>query len=342
MDIASRRPRFSIVIPVYNAAPTLVELHERLISVMESLGRPFEVVMVDDGSRDDSWRVICTLARSDPRVRGLQLMRNYGQANATMAGLEASRGDLLVTMDDDLQNPPEEIAKLVAAFDLDPNLDVLIGAPRKKQHAAWRNAASNALNSVSSYIFTSDRSFKLTSFRLMRREVAEPLFSLNIPTPAPGAQLHTVTGRIRNVEVDHDSRPEGRSGYTLTKMVNLTVSKLLGFTTFPLRFLTFLGITGVGTSMILGVVYLWRYLAGVIQVPGWTTLVLLQIFVAGFIFLAFGIVGEYLQQILLSVRRMPAYLIRSEVSFDGEARQSMLREPSSPDPGSRAGETQRR
>jgi hypothetical protein len=268
-------------------------------------------------------------------------MRNYGQANATMAGLEASRGDLLVTMDDDLQNPPEEIAKLVAAFDRDPDLDVVIGAPRKKQHAAWRNAVSNILNAVSSYIFTGGRSFKLTSFRLMRREVAEPLLSLNMPTPAPGAQLYTVTRRIRNVEVDHDSRVEGRSGYTLTKMINLTVSKLLGFTTFPLRFLTVLGIAGVGTSVVLGVVYLMRYLTGAIKVPGWTTLVLLQVFLAGFMFLAIGIIGEYLQQILLSVRRMPTYLVRSEASFGGEDPESTARDAAVPATGPRAGETQR-
>ena len=316
MSAAEKAIQWSVVVPVYHGARTLEALHERLTRVMEELGEGFELIFVDDGSGDDSWKVIRTLAERDRRLRGILLMRNYGQANASMAGMAEASGDFVITLDDDLQHPPEEIPKLIEVLAEDPKLDMVIGVPREKHHPLWRNLASGLLNWVSRRMFGKSRSFKLTTFRLMRRQALEPQFGMNLPNPTPGAQLQTITRRTASVTVDHAPRNEGRSGYTLAKMVNKTVYKILGFSTLPLRFLALTGIAGVGLSLALGIFYLAKYLSGRIGVPGFTTLLLVLIFLSGFNFLAFGIFGEYLQQILLSVRRTPPYLVRERVTRD--------------------------
>ncbi len=260
-------PRFSVVVPVYRGARTLEALHRRLAAVMEGLGESFEILLVDDSSDDDSWTVIRALADRDPRVRGLRLMRNSGQANATMAGLADARGDLFINLDDDLQHPPEEIPKLVAALSADPDLDMVVGVPRQKRHSLWRNLASGLLNRLSRSVFGKERSFQITTFRILRRRAVEPLLAMNLPNPTPGAMLQTITPRSTTVAVDHAPRGEGRSGYTLAKMVNKTVHMLLGFSTFPLRSLALAGIAGVGLSLVLGIYYLAKYLSGRIGVP---------------------------------------------------------------------------
>jgi dolichol-phosphate mannosyltransferase/undecaprenyl-phosphate 4-deoxy-4-formamido-L-arabinose transferase len=311
MSETGREVVYSVVVPVYNSAGTLRELHGRLTTVMAGFGKPYEILLVDDGSRDDSWRVISELATADKQVRGFQLMRNFGQAAAVTAGLSQARGECLITIDDDLQNPPEEIPKLVAALKDNPELDAVIGVPIEKQHTAWRNIGSATVNWLNSRMFAKRSGFKLASFRVMRRQVVEPILALNIPSPAPGALLCMITPRIANVAVEHLPRATGRSGYTLAKIYNLTIHKFLGFSTFPLRLLATVGLIGLFASIALAIVFMTMFLVGRIKVPGWMTVVLLLVGISGFNFLAFGIVGEYLQQILLSVRQTPAYLIRT-------------------------------
>lgn len=300
----------SIIVPVYRSANILADLHERVVSVMESEGNSFELVLVDDCSPDNSWAVISQLAQEDARVTGIQLMRNYGQACATLAGLQAAHGDVIVTMDDDLQNPPEEIAKLLSQLENDASCDVAIGVPRTKQHARWRNWASRMVDELTSKVFATQQRVTMTSFRAMRREVVEPLFDLNTSEPAPGTQLFGITQRMTSIPVKHDPRHLGSSGYNLRKMLRLTSAKFLGYTAFPLRALALIGFFGVIVSILLALVFLVRYLTGSVAVPGWTTIVLLVVFTSGFNFLALGIIGEYLFQIFKSARRLPPYVVR--------------------------------
>jgi len=313
-------------VPVYNSAETLDELCRRLRETLTLEDGGFEVILVDDGSHDSSWVEIRRLAREYPNVRGLQLTRNFGQTGATMAGMRESRGRIIVTIDDDLQNPPEEIPKLLKAFNEDALIDVVIGAPLHPRQAWWRRFASRCVNAVSNAVFGRGRSFRLTSFRALRREVVEPLLELNIANPQPGALLNTVTRRIANVAVAHHRRRRGRSGYTLFKMVNMTVNKLLGFSTFPLRLMAFIGLMGLIFSFGMAALLLVKYFSGHIAVPGWTTLALLLVLLSAFNFLAFGLVGEYLQQILLSVRNMPAFIVRTRTD-DTEQTIVELRKP---------------
>lgn len=319
--IRQRTPvRYSVVVPVYNAVDTLHELYERICATLEARGESFELILVHDCGTDGSWQVASALARQDSRVVAIELMRNYGQSAATMCGLSHARGDLVITLDDDLQNPPEEIDVLIRAIDERPDLDAIFGAPAEKRHAAWRRIGSWALNRLSSrHIFsTGDRDLELTSFRIMRRPVVESLLSVSTPRPALGAMLCTITPRIANVRVRHEPRLRGSGGYTFAKLLGVSIDKTLSFSTLPLRTLAVLGLMGIIGSVILGVVYLGRYLTGGVGVPGWTTQVLLSIGIAGFNFLAFGLVGEYLLRILQTVQEMPQFRIREMVVRNGQ------------------------
>jgi len=308
------RVGYSIVIPVYRSAAMLEELCSRIVTVMEKHGGVFEIILVDDCSPDQSWQKILEMSARDDRISGIQLMRNCGQGGATLCGLSAARGTLLVTIDDDLQNPPEEIPKLIMALEANPDWDVVMGVPQNSyRQPLWRRLGSHALNRINSLIFAKDHALRLTSFRIMRRNVADQLLASKTPFPAPGPMLCAITPRIRNVGVDHHQRAAGSSGYTVFKLLTLTLSRVLSFSSLPLRLLAILGTVGIVVSVILAAYYLVRYLLLGSTVPGFTTLALMLTAVSGFTFFAFGIIGEYLLRILQSVEGAPSYIVRQRI-----------------------------
>ena len=319
MNADKRDPFYSIVVPVYNSEHTLLELYERTVRVMEAMGESFEMVLVEDCGTDRSWQVLQAIAQRDERVSAIQLLRNYGQASATMCGLRYSVGQIVVTLDDDLQNPPEEIPILVRALENDPELDVVIGIPREKQHAFWRRLGSEIVNAINSFAVKKDRSLKFSGFRAMRRIVVDRLVELNVPQPAIGVLLCSITPRIANIAVRHEPRSTGRSGYTIAKILGLTLSNFLTFSDFPLRFLAMVGVVGILASLAYGIALVVRFVMGGIGVPGWMTIALLLIAMSGFSFFAFGLIGEYLLRILQSAQNTPQYVVRQQI--EGESRE---------------------
>jgi dolichol-phosphate mannosyltransferase/undecaprenyl-phosphate 4-deoxy-4-formamido-L-arabinose transferase len=317
MNTDKRDPIHSIVVPVYNSEHTLLELYERIVRVMEAMGQSFEMVFVEDCGADRSWQVLQAIAQRDERVSAIQLLRNYGQASATLCGLRYAVGQIVVTLDDDLQNPPEEIPLLVRALENDPALDVVIGIPREKQHAFWRRLGSEIVNAINSFAVKKDRSLKFSGFRAMRRIVVDRLVELNVPQPAIGVLLCSITPRIANIAVRHEPRSTGRSGYTIAKILGLTLSNFLTFSDFPLRFLAMVGVVGILASLAYGIVLIVRFAMGGISVPGWTTIALLLIAMSGFSFFAFGLIGEYLLRILQSAQNTPQYVVRQQI--EGQA-----------------------
>jgi dolichol-phosphate mannosyltransferase/undecaprenyl-phosphate 4-deoxy-4-formamido-L-arabinose transferase len=254
---------------------------------MEGLGEPFEMVFVEDCGTDGSWALVQALAEQDERVWAVQLLRNFGQANATMCGLTHARGRFLITLDDDLQNPPEEIPRLVGVLSSNPELDVVTGVPDEKRNALWRRLGSELVNAMHSLSLKKPRSLRLSGFRLMRRLVAEQLVKRNVPNPA--------------------------SGYALPKILSLTLSSFLAFSGFPLRFMALVGAAAIVTSLAIGIRILLRYLQVGVVVPGWLTLALLLVGISGFNFFAFGLIGEYLLRVLQSVQHAPQYVVRQTV-----------------------------
>lgn len=305
-------PTYSVVIPVYCSARILPELHARLIAVMQGLGKSYEIIFVDDCGRDNSWHVLQELATGNPAVTAIQLMRNSGQSNATLCGLAHARGETVITMDDDLQHPPEEIPALIEALGAD--VDVVMGVPKEKKHNWFRRLGSNVMHDINCYLLGKDRNLRFTSFRLMRRAVVDGLLTLRTLSPALGPMINSVTHRIINTTVKHAPRKEGRSGYTFRRLFSQTMSNLIGYSMLPLRLLAVMGAVGIILSATFAVVLVVRYLMGGINVPGWTTIALLLVLISGFNFFAFAIIGEYVLRILQRVNATPQYFVRSRFS----------------------------
>ncbi|NZA25313.1 glycosyltransferase family 2 protein [Luteimonas sp. SJ-92] len=301
---------FSIVVPVYNSQATLPELHRRLTTTMEALGEPFELVFVEDGGRDGSWKVLETLAELDPRLKAVQLMRNSGQGNATLAGIEQSTGEIIVTLDDDLQHPPEEIPSMIGALRADHECDVVIGAPEIKRHNLVRRTGSALVNRVNTWFLHKDPELRFTGFRAMRRNVAEALLGQRVPYPALGPMLISITPRIVNLVVRHDARQHGRSGYDLRRIIKQTLANFIGYSILPLHMLAAIGAFGVLFSILFSVYFAVRYFAHGIGVPGWTTLLLTLLGLSGFNFFAFGVLGEYILRISRNTERLNHRIVR--------------------------------
>jgi dolichol-phosphate mannosyltransferase/undecaprenyl-phosphate 4-deoxy-4-formamido-L-arabinose transferase len=307
---------YSVVIPVYRSARILPELHQRLTAVMKALDAPYEVIFIEDCGPDDAWRVLEQLAAVDPAVLAVQLMRNSGQSNATLCGMANSRGEIIITMDDDLQHLPEQIPNLLAG--LKPDADVVMGAPNRKEHHWFRRLGSHMVHRANCYLLGKDPSLRFTSFRAMRRPVVDGLLTLRTLSPALGPMINSVTHRIVNVPIEHAPRREGRSTYTWRRLFSQTMGNLVGYSMLPLRLLAVIGLLGIVVSVVFAAVLLVRYWLGGINVPGWTSIALLLVLLSGFNFFAFAILGEYVLRILQRVNSTPQYLVRRRVSSIAE------------------------
>lgn len=303
---------YSVVIPVYNAADNLLELYERLTAVFQGISPKYEFLLVDDASTDDSWKIMQQLRGRDARVKIIQHARNFGQHRATHCGLRHSQGEYVITMDDDLQHPPEEIPKFVEVIRYRNEIDAVIGTYMSKHHSAWRNLCSLILNLADSHAFGKDIHLKLTSFRILRRATVREIAQLNIRNPRIGHLLLSVTDRIINITVAHHPRKHGRSGYSVHRLVSDALDNILSYSSLPLRIVSYVGFGSSILSFALGIYILIKYLAGAIAVQGWTTTILLLLFFFGVLLLCFGIVGEYLMRILRQVSEPPDSIIRKK------------------------------
>jgi undecaprenyl-phosphate 4-deoxy-4-formamido-L-arabinose transferase len=302
----------SVVIPVYHAAGHLDALVAQLFPVLERSALSYEVIFVDDGSTDDSWQMLKRIQGERPeRVVAVQLMRNYGQHNALMAGFRHCRGDLILTMDDDLQHPPEEIPKLLEAIRA-RDLDLVYGRYQSKKHPAWRNFGSNLVTRFYKLAFRSK--ITITSFRIMRRQLLESIFTYNLNFTFVDGLLAWNTHRIGEVLVDHQARSEGRSQYSLRKMVVLAFNLVTNFSYFPLQLVSLLGMLAAGGGFILASYYLLRAFFGTYTVEGFPSIIITILVLGGLQLMAIGIMGEYLGRLHLNMNRKPQYVERQVIS----------------------------
>lgn len=307
----------SIVIPVYSSASSLPDLVGRLLPVLDAMRLDHEVVFIEDGSPDDSWRVLQELQSLHPdRIVVVQLMRNYGQHNALMCGFRHARGDLIVTMDDDLQNPPEEIPKLVSAL-CDGELDLVYGSYSVKQHVAWRNTGSFLVNAFYRMVFHSGAT--ITSFRVLRRELVEAIFSYTLNYTFIDGLLAWNTQRIGQVAVKHHPRQVGRSGYSLKKLLILAFNLFTNFSLFPLQLVSATGFVAALGGLAMAFVFLLLRLFSGIAVAGYASIIVSILVMGGIQLLALGIMGEYLGRLHLNVNRKPQYTVRHVIGLPAEA-----------------------
>ena len=302
----------SVVVPVYNSSACLEELLKQLTARLESMGKSHEIILVEDCSPDNSWDVIKQLAPHYPNLRAFHLMRNSDQAKATLCGLAQARGEIVFTMDDDLQHRPDQIPRLIEVLEKDPTLDCVFGVFRQKKHAGYRNLGSRFLRWMNYSAFNLPSRTRTSSFRAMRKSLVQVLIQYQTRTPTILALILDSTKRIDSVEVEHAERFAGQSNYTLRRQFLLAFDNICNVSMMPLRLVTFMGIVFCALSLLMVLTVLIRALTGDIGVPGWATVVILVSFFSGIIMLSLGIIGEYLARIMREVRGSPPYLIREQ------------------------------
>jgi undecaprenyl-phosphate 4-deoxy-4-formamido-L-arabinose transferase len=267
-----------------------------------------EIVFVDDGSRDESWKILAELQGLYPtRIIAIQLMRNYGQHNAIMCGFRRSRGKVIITMDDDLQNPPEEIPKLLDELN-SRGLDLVYGCYEDKKHHAWRNVGSALIGTFYRIVFRS--AVNISSFRAIRRELLESIFLYSLNFTFIDGLLAWNTQRVGEVTVEHHPRSEGRSGYSLGKLLVLALNLFTNFSLLPLQLVSICGFVAAGGGLVVALYYFVEYLRSNITVPGYASIIIAVLLLGGIQLLALGIIGEYLGRLHLNVNRKPQYVER--------------------------------
>lgn len=308
---------YSIVIPVYNSEHTLEELHRRIQTVFDdTLREDFEMILVDDSSRDGSFAVMEQLRKKDRRVKIIQMARNFGQHPALLCGFSYAKGDFIITMDDDLQHPPEEIPKLIHTMNERPDVDVIIAKYEGRKHNIIRRLGTRLSVYATSRMLGKDPNLEITSFRLIRRFIIDAILQTTTYLPQIGNLLVLTSNRIINVPVRHDARAYGKSGYSFSRLVRDLIYDITAHTAFPLIVVRDIGICSFLLSVLLAAWYLIRYFIFGVSVEGWTTLVLLILGFSGLTLLSLGIIGMYLMNILNEAKKMPHYVVRREDTDD--------------------------
>jgi undecaprenyl-phosphate 4-deoxy-4-formamido-L-arabinose transferase len=314
----------SAVVPVYNSATTLAELIDRLDAALAPLGE-HEIVLVDDHSDDGSWERIRALAESRPSIRGIALTRNYGQHNAVLAGVRAARGDVIVTLDDDLQHPPEEIPTLLAA--LHEGYDVVYGTPRREQHGWWRDGASRTAKWTLRTLLGWRLAPEISDFRAFRADLRDGFAAAESPSVSFDAMLAWVTGSFCSTPVEHAPRQHGRSNYGPRSLIEYGVTMATGYSTFPLRLAAVAGavLATVGAvALILALALPAWHAGGGIGEPFIAGAVA---FLAGVQLLGIGVLGEYLGRLYFRAMGRPQYVIREKT--EGHVASARQRPPES-------------
>jgi glycosyltransferase involved in cell wall biosynthesis len=300
--------RLSIIIPVYNSANTIQILIERLYNALSN--HAFEVVMVNDGSRDDSDLIGRQLSTQYPSLRFISLRRNFGEFNAVMCGLNHATGDYCVMIDDDFQNPPSEILKLAETAQKG-NFDVVYSFYADKQHSFVRNVGSWIVNRLTTWLLDKPNHLYLSSFKLISRPVVNEIIKYKGPYPYIDGLIFRITRNVGKVEVMHAKRQDGQSGYTIRKLVSLFFTILFGYSLKPLRLMTGLGLMISTVSLLLLLIKLVFYS---VQHPfkAVTFTLMAVLMVGGLILTSLGIVGEYIGRIAMTQSGLPQYIIKSE------------------------------
>ncbi len=310
-SLDGRASSVSVVVAVYNAAQSLHALLERLERSLGPTGLTFEVILVNDGSRDESWSLIQEEVQRRSWLVGVDLFRNFGQHNALLCGIRAARHEVIVTMDDDLQNPPEEIPRLLDL--LASGRDVVYGSPEQDQHGFWRDMASQTTKIVLGRALGASTARQVCGFRVFRTELRGAFEDYSGPSVNLDVLLTWATTRFDSVRVRHDPRQFGSSNYTFGKLAAHALNMLTGFSTVPLQIASVLGFGLTLFGIVLLTVVIARYLINGVMVPGFTFLASVIVIFSGAQLFTLGVIGEYLARMHFRIMRQPSYAVRREV-----------------------------
>lgn len=302
----------SVVVPCYRSQETLPELLRRLTAALTPLVDWFELVLVEDCGGDNTWDVIQALAAKDSRVRGIKLSRNYGQHNALLCGIRAARGDVIVTIDDDLQNPPEEIHKLLSR--LAEGHDVVYGSPAKETHGFFRDLASRITKLALQGAMGVESASKVSAFRVFHSRLRSAFDNYRSPSVNIDVLLTWGTTRFSSVPVRQDDRLIGDSGYSLKKLINHAINMMTGFSVLPLQIASMLGLFFGSFGLLVLSYVVGRYLLFGSTVPGFTFLASIITIFSGVQLFTMGIFGEYLARMHFRSMERPPYTTRTETA----------------------------
>ena len=310
----SRRslPSVSVVVPVFNSEQTLDELVARLDTVLAEASRAFEIILVNDGSRDGSWDVVQRLAETHPSVGTVNLMRNYGQHNALLAGIRRAQHEIVVTIDDDLQNPPEEIPRLLAK--LADGFDVVYGVPAHEQHGFLRDLASQVTKITLQGAMGAQTARNISAFRGFRTELRQAFRDYRGSFVSVDVLLTWATTRFTALTVRHDPRAAGASNYTLRKLVIHALNMMTGFSTLPLQLASLIGFAFTLLGLLVLLFVVGRYIISGGSVPGFPFLASIIAVFSGAQLFALGIIGEYLARVHFRMMDKPAYAVRDDTT----------------------------
>ena len=312
MNQKEKSIKYSVVIPVYNSGNIVGETIDRTVACLQQHGLDYELILVNDGSKDCSWDVVREKAQGNPHIIGINLIRNYGQHTALLCGLHQTTGDFVITLDDDLQNPPEEIIPLINKAH--EGYDLVLGRFHQKKHPLLRRAGSALIGALNNHLFHKPKELVTSTFRILRRDLVNRICSYQTPYPYITGLAIMFAANPTNVQVDHQSRREGKSQYSLLKIADLVMRILFNYSSYPLRLVSIVGMVISLISFVLGLYFIIEKLVGGVPVPGWTSLVVLLSFLNGITILMLSMLGEYCVRLLNQTSYPKSYQIKEIVS----------------------------
>ena len=306
--------KYSVVIPVYNSAKIIEQTIGRTVAFFEEQQWPYEIVLVNDASPDNSWEKLDMLAQHNQNIIAINLFKNYGQHTAIFCGFHYAKGDYVITMDDDLQNPPEEIEHLV--HKILEGYDVVYGKFRQKKHASYRRLGSKLIEQVNFRVFDQPRDLTVSNYRILEKQVIERIINYRTAYPYITGLSLMFSNQRGNVEVNHEPRQQGQSGYNWHKLLALVMRIIFNYSSYPLRVVSGIGFGVATIAFLFGIYYLLRSLFIGTSVQGWATLVILLSFFSGIQIVIISMLSEYVIRLVQQVSSTNLFYVRNVLNYD--------------------------
>jgi len=307
--------KISVVIPVYKSESTLVQLHRRLTDTLGHYGDGYEIILVEDCASDNSWGVICAITAEDNHVTGIHLSRNFGQHAATICGITHACGDWIVTIDDDLEQPPEDIICMIEKAE--EGYDLVYATYSHRSHTFWRNITSTIMRKMFDLAIP-HMNYDYSSFRVIRGETAKAITAFDSPYPFIDGYLSWITHNYAAVEVEHHQRAHGRSAYTFTKLLTHSINIFVTFSDLPLKLATWIGMSAFVIGFLWGGSIIFLNIFGGVVASGFSSLMSGVVFFGGLNMLILGILGEYISRINFKVTKKPLYIVSNICNYKGD------------------------
>ena len=310
------KDKISVVIPVYNSSKIVEKTVSQTISELSKWAEEFEIILVNDGSPDNSWQIIKSLALSSPHVVSINLLKNYGQHTAVFCGIKNATGKYIITMDDDLQNPPSELIKLYER--IKEGYDLVFAKFESKKHSSFRILGSKFVNFLNRKIFNQPKDLTLSNFRIFSSETGNRAIKYKTNYPYIPGLLLMHAGTIGNVTTKHQKREIGGSNYTISKIFKLVTRLLINYSSLPLKLVSYIGISFSLLSLVFGIIIIINYLINGVAVPGWTSIIVLLSLFNSILIILIGVLGVYVSRILQQVSNEDSFHVTETIQAENK------------------------